>query len=65
MILNLIWGTAYNVVALPLAADVFYSQGIMIAPAVRAGLMGWSTVIVPVNAQLLRKSKSIKFYVSR
>ena len=40
MILNLIWGTAYNVVALPLAASVFYSQGIMIAPAVRAGLMG-------------------------
>jgi P-type Cu2+ transporter len=55
MIQNLIWATAYNVVALPLAAGVLYKQGIMISPAVGAALMSLSTVIVAINAQLLRK----------
>ena len=55
MIQNLIWATAYNVVALPLAAGVLYQQGIMISPAVGAALMSLSTVIVAINAQLLRR----------
>ena len=56
MIQNLFWATAYNVVALPLAAGVLYNQGIMISPAVGAGLMSLSTVVVALNAQLLKKS---------
>ena len=56
MIQNLFWATAYNIVALPLAAGVLYSQGIMISPAVGAGLMSLSTVVVALNAQLLKKS---------
>lgn len=56
MIQNLIWATAYNVVALPLAAGVLYNQGLMISPAVGAGLMSLSTIIVALNAQLLRNS---------
>ncbi|WP_017733998.1 copper-translocating P-type ATPase [Nafulsella turpanensis] len=56
MIQNLFWATAYNVVALPLAAGVLYSQGIMISPAVGAGLMSLSTVVVALNAQLLKRS---------
>jgi P-type Cu2+ transporter len=55
MIQNLIWATAYNVVALPLAAGVLYKQGIMISPAIGAALMSLSTVIVAINAQLLRR----------
>jgi Cu2+-exporting ATPase len=55
MIQNLIWATGYNVVALPLAAGVLYNQGIMISPAVGAALMSLSTVIVAINAQLLRR----------
>nr|WP_230679887.1 copper-translocating P-type ATPase [Pontibacter sp. 172403-2] len=55
MIQNLIWATAYNIVALPLAAGVLYQQGIMISPAVGAALMSLSTVIVAINAQLLRR----------
>lgn len=55
MIQNLIWATAYNVIAIPLAAGVLYSWGIMISPAIGAALMSLSTVIVAINAQLLRK----------
>ncbi|MCC9169010.1 copper-translocating P-type ATPase [Pontibacter harenae] len=55
MIQNLIWATGYNVVALPLAAGVLYQQGIMVSPAIGAALMSLSTVIVAVNAQLLRR----------
>ncbi|MHA6247597.1 copper-translocating P-type ATPase [Pontibacter sp. CAU 1760] len=55
MIQNLIWATGYNVIALPLAAGVLYQQGIMVSPAVGAALMSLSTVIVAINAQLLRK----------
>ncbi len=55
MIQNLIWATGYNVIALPLAAGVLYNQGIMISPAVGAALMSLSTVIVAINAQLLRR----------
>lgn len=55
MIQNLIWATAYNVVAIPLAAGVLYKWGIMISPAVGAAFMSLSTVVVAINAQLLRK----------
>ncbi len=54
MIQNLIWATGYNVVAIPLAAGVLYSYGIVISPAVGAVLMSLSTIIVAINAQLLR-----------
>ncbi len=51
---NLIWATAYNVVALPLAAGVLYTQGIVISPALGAVLMSLSTIIVAINAKLLK-----------
>jgi len=55
MIQNLVWATAYNVVAIPLAAGVLYSQGFVLGPAVGAVFMSLSTIIVAINAQLLRK----------
>jgi Cu2+-exporting ATPase len=55
MVQNLIWATAYNVMAIPLAAGVLYAWGIMISPAVGAALMSLSTVIVAINAQFLKK----------
>ncbi len=55
MIQNLIWATGYNVVALPLAAGVLAPFGILLSPAVGALLMSLSTVIVAINAQLLRR----------
>lgn len=58
MIQNLVWATAYNVVAIPLAAGVLYQWGIMISPAIGAAFMSLSTVIVAVNAQLLKKELS-------
>ncbi len=51
---NLIWATAYNALALPLAAGVLYSQGIVISPALGAALMSLSTIIVAINAKLLK-----------
>lgn len=51
---NLIWATAYNVIALPLAAGVLYNQGIVISPALGAALMSLSTIIVAINAKLLK-----------
>jgi Cu2+-exporting ATPase len=54
MIQNFIWATGYNAVAIPLAAGVLYSAGVIISPAVGAVLMSLSTVIVALNAQLLR-----------
>ncbi len=55
MIQNLIWATGYNVIALPLAAGVLAPVGILLSPAVGALLMALSTVIVAINAQLLRR----------
>lgn len=55
MIQNLIWATGYNVVALPLAAGVLAPIGIILSPAVGALLMSLSTVIVAINAQLMRR----------
>lgn len=54
MLQNLFWATGYNALALPLAAGVLYNQGIMISPALGAGLMSLSTVIVAINARLLK-----------
>jgi Cu2+-exporting ATPase len=54
MIQNLVWATIYNVVALPLAAGVLYEQGIIISPALGAGLMSLSTIIVAINARFLK-----------
>ncbi|HEX9676608.1 MAG TPA: copper-translocating P-type ATPase [Anaerolineales bacterium] len=57
MIQNLAWATGYNVVALPLAAGVLAPLGILLSPALGALFMSLSTVIVAVNAQLLRREK--------
>ncbi len=54
MIQNLIWATGYNVVAIPLAAGVLSGIGIVISPAVGAILMSLSTIIVAINAKLLK-----------
>lgn len=54
MVQNLIWATGYNVVALPLAAGVLYNQGILLSPAAGAVLMSISTVVVAINASLLK-----------
>jgi Cu2+-exporting ATPase len=54
MIQNLIWATGYNVVALPLAAGVLYKMGILLSPAAGAVLMSVSTVVVAINASLLK-----------
>jgi Cu2+-exporting ATPase len=54
MVQNLWWATGYNIVAIPLAAGVLYSAGILLTPAVGAIFMSVSTMIVAINAQLLR-----------
>jgi Cu2+-exporting ATPase len=53
MLQNLLWATGYNVIAIPLAAGVLYSYGILLSPAAGAVLMSLSTVIVAVNARRL------------
>ncbi len=54
MVQNLWWATGYNAVAIPLAAGVLYSLGIVLSPALGAAFMSLSTVIVAINAKLLR-----------
>ena len=54
MVQNLVWATGYNVVAIPLAAGVLAGQGILLSPALGALFMSLSTVIVAVNARLLK-----------
>jgi Cu2+-exporting ATPase len=54
MIQNLIWATGYNIVALPLAAGVLYSRGVLLSPAIGAVLMTVSTVVVAINAGMLK-----------
>lgn len=54
MIQNLIWATGYNIIALPLATGIFYNQGIVISPALGAVLMSLSTIIVAINARLIK-----------
>ena len=57
MIQNLWWAAGYNIVAIPLAAGVLAGQGILLPPALAAVLMSASTVIVAINAQLLRRAR--------
>ena len=55
MVQNLWWAAGYNIVAIPLAAGVLQSRGLVLSPAVGAVLMSLSTIIVAINAQLLRR----------
>jgi Cu2+-exporting ATPase len=55
MVQNLVWAAGYNVLAIPLAAGVLTFAGITLSPAVGAVLMSLSTIVVALNAQLLRR----------
>jgi Cu2+-exporting ATPase len=57
MMQNLWWAAGYNVVAIPLAAGALASRGIVLSPAIGAVLMSLSTIIVALNAQLLRRAR--------
>jgi Cu2+-exporting ATPase len=57
MVQNLWWAAGYNVIAIPLAAGVLAPWGIVLAPAAGAVLMSLSTIIVAINAQLLRRAE--------
>ncbi|MDJ0707840.1 MAG: heavy metal translocating P-type ATPase, partial [Leptolyngbyaceae cyanobacterium MO_188.B28] len=57
MLQNLFWATGYNVIGIPLAAGVAYPLGILLSPAVGAIFMSISTVVVSINAMLLRRVK--------
>jgi Cu2+-exporting ATPase len=54
---NLFWATGYNAVGIPLAAGVLFGSGILLSPAAGAILMSASTIVVALNAQLLRRLK--------
>lgn len=54
MMQNLAWATGYNVIALPLAAGILYNLGIMLSPAAGAVLMSVSTIVVAINARMLK-----------
>ena len=54
MIQNLLWATGYNTLAIPLAAGVLFNYGVLLSPALGAVLMSLSTVIVAINAKLLK-----------
>jgi Cu2+-exporting ATPase len=56
MIQNLWWAAGYNIVAIPLAAGVLANWGILLSPAIGAVLMSVSTIVVAINAQLLRRA---------
>jgi Cu2+-exporting ATPase len=49
-----VWATGYNALAIPLAAGLLYSYGILLSPAIGAIFMSASTVIVAINARLLK-----------
>ena len=55
MVQNLWWAAGYNIIAIPLAAGVLAGRGIVLSPAIGAVLMSASTVVVAINAQLLRR----------
>jgi len=57
MVQNLAWATGYNAFAIPLAAGVLYKSGILLTPAMGAGLMAASTVVVAINARFLKIEK--------
>ncbi|WP_407937628.1 copper-translocating P-type ATPase [Mycolicibacterium novocastrense] len=52
---NLVWATGYNIIAVPLAAGVLAFAGVLMPPAAAAVLMSISTIVVALNAQLLRR----------
>lgn len=54
---NLVWATGYNVLSVPLAAGVLAFAGVVLSPAAGAVLMSASTIVVALNAQLLRRLK--------
>ncbi|QCB97460.1 copper-translocating P-type ATPase [Arthrobacter sp. PAMC25564] len=54
---NLIWATGYNIISVPLAAGVLAFAGVVLSPAAGAVLMSVSTIVVALNAQLLRRLK--------
>jgi P-type Cu2+ transporter len=58
MLQNLFWATGYNVIGIPLAAGIAYPLGIVLSPAVGALFMTISTVVVSINAMLLRRMSS-------
>lgn len=55
MVQNLWWAAGYNILAIPLAAGVLYKWDIMLSPAIGAMLMSLSTIVVAINAQLLKR----------
>lgn len=57
MIQNLFWAAGYNIVAIPLAGGALYAYGILLEPAIAAVFMSLSTVVVAINALLLRRQK--------
>jgi Cu2+-exporting ATPase len=57
MLQNLWWAAGYNIFAIPLAAGVLVPWGFVLSPAIGAVLMSASTVIVALNAQLLRRAR--------
>jgi Cu2+-exporting ATPase len=54
---NLVWATGYNIISVPLAAGVLAFAGVVLSPAAGAVLMSLSTIVVALNAQLLRRLK--------
>jgi len=59
MIQNLWWAAGYNIIALPLAAGILAPWNILLSPALGAVLMSLSTIIVALNAQLLRQTRFV------
>jgi P-type Cu2+ transporter len=57
MLQNLWWAAGYNIVAIPLAAGVLAAWGILLTPALGAVFMSASTVVVALNAQLLKRAE--------
>jgi Cu2+-exporting ATPase len=55
MVQNLWWAAGYNIVAIPLAAGVLMKWDLLLSPAAGAILMSMSTVIVAINAQLMKR----------
>jgi Cu2+-exporting ATPase len=59
MVQNLVWAAGYNVVSIPIAAGVLAWAGVTLSPAVGAILMSLSTIVVALNAQLLRRVRLV------
>jgi Cu2+-exporting ATPase len=55
MIQNMVWAAGYNVAAIPMAGGALSGVGVVLPPAAAAALMNASTVVVAVNAQLVRR----------